>query len=797
LTAAEATDDDRLRLDALNQLGRLELALDQPVQALEHFQQALRLAETLKDEQGQFDALLNLGVGQTMLADHGTAEAYHQQALNLVQEYPQRQALTDNLWGTIAYRRGDYAAAIDHHLAHLAFVEATGDYHGQASAHGNLGNAYYALGNFDQALEHLHQALAITPENSGCRTEGRLLNSLGLVHKARQDYAQAQDNLQQSLAHAQAYGDHRGQAHALGNLGSLHLAQQNYREARRYYEQKLAIVRSNHDLRSVGAVLTNLGMTYTHLETYAEAVEALTEGLAIFRSIQDRDSESKALIAWASYYDATNQPQEAIRYYQEAIDIRETLQHNLRIEEWMSAFASQHVDPYQRLVQLLWQQGDQEALFDYVERARARAFLNQLASGQVNFRSGTSQQLLTQERMLQTTMQTLRQRRTELRLSQASPEAIEMVEQQLQAKATAYEQLLTEMKRTHPNAAALVSVDVAPLKQMQRHLDADTTLLSFFVTDEVTFALVLTQDHLKVVSLPVMRSHLQDIIRTSRDRIQAGSMANIDLQRLYDLLIAPISSDLKTPNLGIIPHNKLHYLPFAALTDGHQYLGEQYTLFYLPSINTLRFLPEPSQPPTSKALVLGNPATDAILPTLYGAQTEAESVASLLQSPVWLQQQATETRFWQQAPQATYIHLASHGQYNPLHPLFSQLLLAPDNRHDGRLNVHELYSLDLTRLTQLVVLSACETHLGAHSRGDEIVGLNRAFFYAGVPTVVTSLWSVDDAATGLLMTAFYQNLLAGLNKASALQQAQQHLRQQPGYAAPYYWASFTLSGHPN
>ena len=92
------------------------------------------------------------------------------------------------------------------------------------------------------------------------------------------------------------------------------------------------------------------------------------------------------------------------------------------------------------------------------------------------------------------------------------------------------------------------------------------------------------------------------------------------------------------------------------------------------------------------------------------------------------------------------------------------------------------------------MLSACETQLGPRSGGDDLVGLTRAFLYAGAPTVGASLWSVNDQATAVLMTAFYRHLRDGMSKAQALQAAQTETRAQ--YPHPYYWAAFVLTGDP-
>jgi CHAT domain-containing protein len=110
------------------------------------------------------------------------------------------------------------------------------------------------------------------------------------------------------------------------------------------------------------------------------------------------------------------------------------------------------------------------------------------------------------------------------------------------------------------------------------------------------------------------------------------------------------------------------------------------------------------------------------------------------------------------------------------------------------LEVHEVYGLDLAAATGLAVLSACQTQISALSARIEVVGLNRAFLYAGTPSVMASLWSVDDEATALFMERFYTHLRAGMGKAEALRQAQIEVRAE--FPHPYYWAAFVLTGDP-
>ena len=120
----------------------------------------------------------------------------------------------------------------------------------------------------------------------------------------------------------------------------------------------------------------------------------------------------------------------------------------------------------------------------------------------------------------------------------------------------------------------------------------------------------------------------------------------------------------------------------------------------------------------------------------------------------------------------------------------SSLLLTPDSQDDGRLTALEILKLHFKG--RAVVLSACKTALGMSSTGTEIVGFNRSFLYAGSPSVISSLWNVDDRATAQFMDHFYKYLEAGKDVADALKMAQMDMIRK-GYS-PYYWAPFILTG---
>ena len=141
------------------------------------------------------------------------------------------------------------------------------------------------------------------------------------------------------------------------------------------------------------------------------------------------------------------------------------------------------------------------------------------------------------------------------------------------------------------------------------------------------------------------------------------------------------------------------------------------------------------------------------------------------------EKEATEEKSKTLSASHDILHFATHAKLNEDDPLSSAVLLAKEDREDGRLEVREIFGMDLK--ANLVVLSGCETGLGKLSTGDEIVGLTRAFIYAGTPSVVASLWSVDDSSTAHLMASFYRNLKT-MSKVEALRQAQLELIRGEG-----------------
>jgi CHAT domain-containing protein len=257
------------------------------------------------------------------------------------------------------------------------------------------------------------------------------------------------------------------------------------------------------------------------------------------------------------------------------------------------------------------------------------------------------------------------------------------------------------------------------------------------------------------------------------------------LSKFYQLLLAPIIATLSAQELLIIPHGKLHSLPFHAFFDGESYLIEKFQVSYAPSFRVLLHCLEQKDRKPEKLLAVAVPDEK-----LSGVEVEVRSIAKLFPcAKVLVGEEATRKNLEEHLAWSDIVHLASHGHFRTDNPLFSMLKL-----YNEWLSVHDVMGLRFR--PTLVTLSACQTGLAHPLRGDELLGLARGFMAAGAYSLVVSLWSVNDEVTTELMQRFYQNLVAGRGRAASLRQAMLQLCKESRYAHPYYWAPFIVIGQP-
>ena len=778
----------------LSNLGGVANNLGQYQQALQFYQEALTLYQEAGDQKNERAILQEMAIVQSNLGQNQQAIKSLEKALANSQDDKEVGA-TLNKIGESYNNLGQYEQALRSLQGALEKSQKAGDNQTIGIIHKNIGAVYTNLGQPEKAVEDLQKSLEVLRKTDKPKEILLAINDLAITYRQLNNLDKALELLKEALDISSKAGDKARFGAILNNIGIVYEANNQAQKALESYQQALNVSQEVGNRPAVSTILNNIGVIYNNDDKPQKALNSYQQALGIQKEISDRAGEKQTLYNMGVSYEKQNNTVQAIDCYRKAVEVAESIQGEIKIEELKAMFASQQVEVYSHLINLLWNKGDFESAFNYVERSRARAFLDQLAGGKIDLSPEGNSQLLDQEKALKAEIIKLRQQLIALRnrpKTELNDNAIAKVNNQIDAGERDYEKLIIKLKLQNPKTADLINVDVAPLADIQRLLAADTTLVEYFVTDKRTLAFIITRNSLKTVSLDISREDLTDKLKQFRDFSSLDNPYPAELKQLHQWLIVPLKPYLNTPKIGIVPHSILHYLPFAALSDGKHYLNDDYTLFNLPSANVLRFLPKEHTSGVTTVLALGNPAIDESLNPLKYAQREVETIARLFKTRAFVGKAATKSVLLSQARGAETLHLAVHGEYNPNHPLFSTLYLAKDAQNDGRLAVYEIYQLDLSTRTNLVVLSGCQTQIGKLSEGDEVVGLNRAFLYAGTPTVIASLWNVDDEATGLLMERFYNHLKQGMSKAQALRQAQIELRSK--YSHPYYWSAFVLTG---
>ncbi|MES2720428.1 MAG: CHAT domain-containing protein [Pseudomonadota bacterium] len=461
--------------------------------------------------------------------------------------------------------------------------------------------------------------------------------------------------------------------------------------------------------------------------------------------------------------------------WRDAITIIEKHRASINTEANKIGFVGDKAQVYDALIDLQAARGDAEATFLTAERAKSRALVDLLADREVFAlpEGAEGDRIRVALNALQRAEQRARWQGDSSRGNDAG--------------LTAARELL---QKSAPGLAALVAVKAPGLSEIRQLLRPSETLLLYHVT----------QTRLHIITLSVKSLQLQsasadgladDIARLRQDIEERRPEVDARLRRLHERLIPTALRKAAPGRLLIVPHKSLHYLPFAALRDDAGYLLERWPVRILPSAGVLPFLPLAVRGYGDSLTVFGNPDLGDSSRDLPAAQQEAEAIAAATGSVgrLHLRDAASKVAFLREARQASALHIASHGEFRGDQPMQSALYLASDAASDGRLTVADLYQLRLR--SQLVVLSACETGLGAIASGDDVVGLVRGFLYAGAGAIVSSLWQVDDVATSELMTAFYAELSAQDSR-DALRHAQLGVLKR--HPHPFYWAAFFVTG---
>jgi len=863
----------RLTVNNCDRIAGAYLSIGQPGRALEFWAKALQLAkETPAGE--HFQRMVHINLARTCL-DLGDYDA-------AILELKGENALIERTFQTYQepLNRADYD--IEDYKATLSELAAS-DGHAQrkfqsyddpielqkAEWFNKIALAHALSGNLPRAVEESRQAIELefsTPFGTALAdyyayfTPGDALALADELdeaidfHKKRRDRARRIKSLIK-------------EREALVKLGSTYTRAGKLEEARRILLEAIRIDRQppGPQIGNLSESLLALGKLEIRAGNLPRAEELLIEARKTanpydLNQLWQVESALAAVSAARKKYDL------AENHFELALSALEGARERLRPEEFALRFGTDRMQLYDEYASYLaeravetGEEATSEKAMLVVERRRAQALWDLMALGWARLPPDAVPEQLRRARQAEarlTAKQGILRDQFNLPPEKRHPAQISQLEAELKQVKEEHARLLTSLAQGKFRFSSPSSLPPNLIADARKKLGPDRVLVEYLVTDDSTYAFVLSSSGLESSQLPVSRQKLRRQVQGLLQPFYRLHSGESDLTRLgfdfstahelYAQLVAPLEPRFgKASQILVVPDDVLCYLPLELLVDtlpGEKrsgkvlfaeyeqasFLVRRFTMSYLTA--AAQVLNTAESPETGKAtptlLAVANPTAgqesmvlgqeDPVRRRLHSASYSGafvplpgstDEVARIRQNfpagraTVLTGSNATETSYKALSPRSEIIHLATHGIAADDQPFYSTLILAPDGKEqeDGFLQAYEIVRSPLK--AKLVVLSACETARGPLGRGEGLVGLVSAFLQAGARSVLATQWSIDES-TAELMASFYKAMTGGQDTAGALRQAKldvlkKHLRfagTEVSLAHPFFWAPFVLIG---
>lgn len=678
------------------------------------------------------------------------------------------------------------------------------------------------LGNYQDSLQfysRARQIFALLEDDSG---EITAIDGAARAQLSFKRYPQAESLYRMELRRARRAKNYRDQASSLLNLGDIYARQGDYKRSNTLFSQALALCHAIEHAHAETDVLIHLGRLYVEEGQYTAAIGSFQQAVRSANRIDRVSRQAEAHYGLASAYRALKQYDQAKTESESAIQIIES--ERTKVSDFDSRatyFASVH-QYYQLYIDILMQldqqhpeQGFAQLAFEAAEKSKVRSLLDMLASSSPETQChGVA--LNASDNPSASTLPT-----GDCAIPSASALALAQVQKEIQG-----------------DDVVLLEYALSP-ERSYLWLVEDGRISSILLPGEDRISQLAMKYRAALTArqpLPGGDPHFAARVAYADQELDGLS------QELSEMLLGPVAGSLTGKRVLVVPDGVLRYIPFAALqipskagNKPNQRLGEKFDVVTLPSASTLESLRAASarrsaptrlaavfadpvfaaddprvrkqgrakapsvQIPTLSAALRDVPVNASRIPRLIASGAEANAIARALSGQVDVETGFDANReavLSGNLSQYRYIHFATHGLLDSRRAELSGLILSLVDQNgqpqDGYLRVRDIYGLRLS--ADLVVLSSCSSALGKDVESEGIIGLTRAFLFAGSNRVISSLWKVDDEATKELMKAFYSQLHAGATPAAALRSAQSTLAHDPHWKSPYYWAAFILQG---
>lgn len=686
-----------------------------------------------------------------------------------------------------------------------------------------LGISYGSIGYHDRALDFHMQALEEMYDEEGSDHIGTIVNNIAVeLLEAGDTHAAKSFLLAQLEADSPPY-DAYTRVLLLSNLGKVHFLLQEYCAATEYY-RLAAYIAAEHGFgwHHVGLLLSMGEAMLFEGSDIQGALSLLNDALEASKASLNSTYHIESLMYLGFAHEMhLADLRLARRYYEEAAEVLEQQRLLLGVEHFKIAFMGSKQSLYDRLVSVCLGMNDVDGALQWVERSKAKAFLDSLfdsigdpmrgnASYQGDEKAASLYAQIANARMKLDTLYghgSAMGRGGRFRFPSAPEGPAEGIEQAIKETEERYLALLEQLQLVRPGPGrAFAGYEPLLVPDIKTALGESSSIIQLYQCPDSLLAFHLMKDGpvvCEIVDLGADDAYdqvmevLENLHHPADTHVFSHEFlrdVRAPLAHLYDKLRLVFEGRCSgMSKVIIIPHTFWHVFPFHALFDSqrNEYLIDRFEIAYVPAASLLRRTVDPAA--MKRAVLFGNPTGD-----LPRASSEIEQIFPLFAEAPGRYEgpDATRQRFLATSKDADIVHVAAHGEFRPDKPLLSFMLFAGPDGTAERLTALDL--LDHTLTPSLVTLSGCETGLMDVLPGDEIMGFPRALLIAGAKSLVTSLWAVEDASTSLLMTHFYQSLLhERLTVSSSLRRAVLALKAIPEFAHPFFWAPFILIGESN
>jgi tetratricopeptide (TPR) repeat protein len=795
--------------------------------AVVYARQNLSLRQELDRPTSAAAAYVELGILYDDWGQADSAASYYREGLRLYREagHEQLEASTLGRLGDLYRKTGRPDSALALYDRELAIHRKRGDERGITVSRVKIAEVHQFLGRRDSVV----RPSVVRP-------------SVAYVPPPKDS---TRDRLRREQARARADGNWRGEAQALSAFGGFERDNGRADSAIVYMLQALSIHRAREYRRGVADMLGAIAFTYSRQRNPDSALAYYTRALPIWQELRLSENEATSLTNIGDLHSTAQRVDSAIAYWRRAAVVNRKSGNRASEAAAFVKIGSAHLEVAER-TPALREGRARTAAANFDSAAALYSTIRRNAGGDANAVSfaETSTDVFARWSYTWRVVASHARGTNDAATRHATASSLGAAER---GRAQALRDLL-ERRRDDPAVAP--ASDMSPgadlggeIGQLLQPLRSARTAMLYYQTDSGVTSWFLAPGgelHVLTVSrqpnslysgrIVAMREQIgvdDAAIRSRRGTPERGlgtKRARSDDARevvaaLRGLsgMVLPAGLDTLLPagtELVIVPHGTLGQVPFAALTLARDTvpLGVRNPLRYAPSLRALQAAS--TKPPAGRlrnAVVVGNPTMPRVrddtgsehqLAALPGAFEEGRWVADRLGAQLLTGNAATESFVRRRLANASIVHLATHGLAygSETRVRDSYVALAPEAGHDGLLTLGELLDDDTLRLTaDLIVLSACQTGLGETRQAEGTVGLQRGLLAKGARSVIVSLWSVDDAATTLLMQRFYTHWLGRdgapeVSKAEALRRAQRDLRADPRYSHPKFWAAFQLVG---